>query len=69
LRISNSLFAEDVIRSAGASSVASKWTTLMASWLFSTSVSQVDGSARTTLEKVPLPRDFRFMYCFGRYSH
>ena len=60
LRISSSRFAEEVIRSAGASSVASRLTTLIARSSNDVSSSS-RGEARTTFENVPRPRDRVFM--------
>jgi len=73
LRMSSSRRAAEVIRSTGASSTASRRTTLMA--MYSGRVPFRDpssavavtskGPARMTLEKLPRPRDFNLTYRVG----
>ena len=73
LRMSSSRRADEAIRSAGASSTASRRTTLIAMYSgrvpsrdISLEVAVVsNGSARMTLEKLPRPRDFTLMYRIG----
>jgi len=71
LRMSNSLFADEVIRSAGASSVASRWTTLTARRGGSSAFSEngSNGSERTTFENVPRPSERDLIYRTGAYRH
>jgi hypothetical protein len=72
LRMSSSRRADEVMRSVGASSWASRRTSLMASWPVRTagvSGGWSKGSARRTLENVPRPRDWSFMYRAGERIH
>ena len=64
LRMASSRCADDDILDAGASSVASKLTTLMANSSESAVVESTESSgvARTTLEKAPRPRDWVVIY-------
>lgn len=60
--------AEEVILEAGASSVASRLTTLIARSSEDASLEPLGrsrGVARMTLENVPRPRDLVFKYCVG----